>query len=62
VAAELGLRFHSVAVAHRLTDKRAQREALGSAGVTVPGYWSVPAGAGLARAADVADRHAIPPS
>ena len=60
VAAELGLHFHSVAVANRLTDKRAQREALRSAGVTVPGYWSVPAGAGLARAAAVADQARYP--
>jgi biotin carboxylase len=45
VAALLKLAFLTPEVAARLTDKYLQREALQRAGLPVPGFWQVPAGA-----------------
>ena len=42
LATQLGLPFHSVQVARRLTDKFVQREALRDGGVPVPGFQTVP--------------------
>ena len=42
LAAELGLPFHSVETAIRLTDKAAQRAALGAAGLPVPAVHVIP--------------------
>jgi biotin carboxylase len=42
VAEHLGLPFHSPATARRLSDKRAQREALAAAGIAVPRCLPVP--------------------
>jgi biotin carboxylase len=41
VAERLNLHFHSVETARLLTDKMAQREALGAAGLAVPGFGAV---------------------
>jgi biotin carboxylase len=43
IAAALGLEFHSPEVAHRLSDKLLQRQALRSAGLPTPDFWEVPA-------------------
>jgi hypothetical protein len=43
LAVRLGLPYHTPEVAHVLTDKPLQREALARYGVAGPGFWSVPA-------------------
>jgi len=42
LAEELGLRFHSLDTAHKLTDKNAQRRALAAAGLAVPMFLILP--------------------
>ena len=54
LAQRLGLPFHTVEVAHLVTNKQAQRAALARAGVPGPAFWPIPAdlsGADLAELA-----------
>ena len=56
----LGLPFHSRETALKLTDKRAQRAALGSAGLAVPKVEVIAADAGAATIADLAATFTYP--
>jgi ATP-grasp domain len=55
LASRLGLRYFSEEAAQALTDKGVERAAQRAAGVPVPGYWLLAAGAGDAEVSDVAD-------
>ncbi len=60
LAARLGFRYHSPAVARTLVDKRLQRLAFHEAGVPGPGFWAIPAGATAEETADIAALVAYP--
>jgi biotin carboxylase len=44
IAPRLGLEFHSLGVAERLSDKLLQRQAMHAAGLPVPSFWEIPEG------------------
>lgn len=60
LAERLGLPFHSPAVAARLTDKYAQRQALAEGGVAVPGFQIMPSSADAAGWDALADQARYP--
>ena len=60
LAARLGFRYHTPAVARTLVDKRLQRLAFHEAGVPGPGFWAIPAGATAEETADIAALVAYP--
>ena len=60
LAAELGLPFHSVDTAVKLTDKSAQRAALGAAGLTVPTVHVVPLAADEAELVRIGSQFPFP--
>ncbi len=60
LAAALGLPFHSLDTAHKLTDKNAQRDALAAAGLTVPMFRILPRNATAAQVEDVGGSFTYP--
>ncbi len=60
LAGELGLPFHSEAVISRLTDKAAQRQALGQAGLPVPAHVLLPTTASIRRRQQLAASVTLP--
>lgn len=60
LAGELGLRFHSLDTAQKLTDKNAQRAALATAGLTVPMFLILPRNATLEQVTSLASEFSYP--
>jgi D-alanine-D-alanine ligase-like ATP-grasp enzyme len=60
LAQELRLPFHSVETAQKLTDKHAQREALGAAGLTVPMFRILPRNASATDVASIGESFSYP--
>jgi biotin carboxylase len=60
LAEELRLPFHSLDSAHKLTDKHAQRDALGAGGLTVPMFRILPRGATAKEVDDIGAAFSYP--